>query len=94
MTAEQLTAFLAQNGWPTVMLIATALGLRKIALWFEPRAAKLIDQHVETMEALRNSSAKQTDILDGLNQQFSENTALIKEIHKATIPRVNVTQNQ
>lgn len=79
---------LNQHGWPTLMVVIGGMMLWHLASWFEPRATKLIDEHVETVKSLRASSEKQTEILDGLGKQSEETGKFVREIHtRVTVPK-------
>ncbi len=72
-------------GWPGTLLIVLAFGGYRAAQWFEPRASKLIDTHVETVTSLKASSEKQTTILGELNESQKSQGEMIRDIHRAVV---------
>ena len=79
-------------GWPGTVLILLALGAWRFAGWFEPRASKLIDTHIETVTSLKSQSEKQTSILGELNESQKTQGDMIRDIHRAVVKPQAVAQ--
>lgn len=69
-------------GLPLILLGMVGLLFWRAAVWFEPRASQLFDEHVKTVRELRVTSAKQTEILEGLDKRGAETGVLVREIHE------------
>ena len=95
--AKPWVNLLNQHGWPTMLLVLGAMFIWHLTSWFEPRAAKLIDEHVVTISALRETSQKQTAILDGISDTVKSDSVILKEIHgivSRRFPEVGSSSNK
>lgn len=79
-------------GWPSVLLAILGYEGAQFAKWFEPRASRVIDTHIETVTGLKSSADSQTRILGDMAEQQKTQSEMIKDIHRAVvIPRSTTT---
>lgn len=73
-------------GWPSVLLAVLAYEGTQFARWFEPRASRVIDTHVETVQGLQSAAKDQTRILGEMSESQKSQSEMIRDIHRAVVP--------
>jgi len=80
-------------GWPTILLFVVGFAGYRFTVWFEPRASKVIDTHVETVGSLRVQSEKQTQILGEMSDSQKSQGDMLRDIHRAVVRPAQQAKN-